>query len=401
MRILLLNQYFPPDTSATANMASLVVESIAEGNEVVVIAGRPSYAPHERHPYYILRRENAYGATIERVGTTSFHRSSLPRRLANFISYLLLALIRAAIIRPKPDMIIAMTDPPLICVVAALVSILRRCRFVYNIRDLHPDMAVAAGVVKPGFLVSLWGSLHAWALKRATLVIVLGDDMRKRILVKGVPPSRIEVVRDGAPPAESAVEPNHPVTREIRGRHEFVVVHAGNLGYAGRWEILIEAAHILEADDVGFVFIGEGAQRPALEKLANGLDNVRFLPFYASGDVSRVLGSADLHIVAVKRGLEGLVVPSKLYPILMAGRPVLAVAPPESDVAKIVRDRGCGFVADPDDPADVAAAVQQARAEPRLLAEMAERAKETGMSFRQQDQLDRFSHLVESFANGR
>ena len=395
MRILLLNQYYPPDTSATAAMASRVAESLSARHDVVVVAGRPSYAPKERHPFYLLRKETRAGIAVERVGATAFHRGRMGARLANFLSYLALTMARVLTIRPGPDVIIAMTDPPLICLVGALASLIRRCRFVYNIRDLHPEMAVVSGVLKPGLFVSLWDRLHSWALKRADLAIVLGEDMRDRVLAKGVSPDRVVIVRDGAEPHETCSAGDHPVTREIRGDSAFVVLHAGNLGFAGSWDTILEAARRLESGNTDFVFVGDGAQRPAVQERANGLGNVRFLPFYSQQLLPQVLGAADLHLVTIRRGLEGLVVPSKLYPILAAGRPVLAVAPPESDVARIVQSYGCGLVADPDDPAEVAEAIRRVQADRGLLDEMARRAKDAGLAFDQQSELERFSRLVE------
>jgi glycosyltransferase involved in cell wall biosynthesis len=401
MHILLLNQYFPPDTSATAKMASLVQEALSRRHHVTVVAGRPSYAPDERHPYYLLRRERGDSVTVERVGSTSFDRRRMSGRLANFLSYLVFAFIRAATVRPKPDVVLAMTDPPLVGLVGALVSMMRRSRFVYNVRDLHPDMAVAAGAVKAGFLVSLWERLHRWTLNRAHLVIALGDDMRERILAKGVSPGRAVVVRDGTSPLESHAVVDGSVHQEIRGGFDFVVLHGGNLGFAGCWETLIRAARSLESERTGFVFVGDGSRRDALEAEAKGLSNVRFLPFYPVELLPQVLDAADLHVVTVRKGLEGLVVPSKLYPIMAAGKPVLAVAPPDSDVVRIVRKYGFGLVADPEDPEEVAAAVRSARSDPDRLKRMAERAREASLEFAQELELKRFSDLVEEVAGGR
>ena len=305
MRVLLLNQYYPPDTSASAKLASLVQQALARRHRVNVIAGRPSYAPEERHPYYLFRRERKNGVTVERVGATSFHRGRMAGRVANFVTYLSLALIRAFTVRPSPDVVIAMTDPPLVCVIGALVARVRGYGFVYYVLDIHPDMALASGILKPSLVVWLWERLHRWAMNRAELVIVLGDDMRERIVEKGVPPDRVVVVRSGASTLESGPTDDHSVACEIRGSFDFVVVYAGNLGVAGCWETLLRAAQQLESEGTGFVFIGDGVRRAAVEEGAKGLGNVRFLPFYPPELLPQVLSSADLHVVTVRRGLEG------------------------------------------------------------------------------------------------
>ena len=155
MRILILNIYHPPDTGATAKILKDVAEALGEEHEVSILCGRPSYDPDERHPYYLFRREQWKNYTVERVGSTAFHRKHMLGRVSNFLSFMGLALLRTIVMRQRPDVIIAMTDPPIISVLGAMASIVRRCPLVYNIRDLHPDMAVAAGLVKPGPVVAL------------------------------------------------------------------------------------------------------------------------------------------------------------------------------------------------------------------------------------------------------
>ena len=173
----------------------------------------------------------------------------------------------------------------------------------------------------------------------------------------------------------------------------FVALHAGNLGFYGAWETLLKAAEILSNENTGLVFVGDGANRESLGEAAAQLRNVKFLPFRPVEQVPHVMAAGDVHIITVKRGLEGVVVPSKLYSILAAGRPVLVVAAPESDAARIVTGAGCGLAADPDDPAGVAAAIQELRDDPARLAEMGRRARETAKNYARVDELNRFVAL--------
>ena len=146
------------------------------------------------------------------------------------------------------------------------------------------------------------------------------------------------------------------------------------------------------------MFIGDGANRAALESAAGATPNIKFAPFRPVEQIAHVMMAGDLHIVTVKRGLEGVVVPSKLYSILAAGRPILAVAPPESDAARIVVESGCGIAADPDDSAAVAAAIKELRAQPARLAEMGRRARETAAKYARVNELERFVAIVEDAA---
>lgn len=393
MRILLLNAYYPPDTSATAKIAEMVAEALAQRHDVTVLAARPSYDPTERHPAYLLRREVRNRVTIERVGSTAYPRFQMHRRVSNYLTYLGLAVPRALSL--PADVVLAMTDPPVAGIAGALVAALKRRPFLYNIRDLYPDMAVGSGILRRGPWVVLWEWLHRWALRRAVCVIVLGDDMRERIVAKGVAPERIAVVRDGVPIPTEPLPPEARVTDDVRCGFPFVLLHAGNLGFYGAWETLIQAARQLEADGVGLIFIGEGAQRERMEAEARGCRAVRFLAFRPAAEIPSVLAAADLHVVTLRHGLEGVVVPSKLYGILAAGKPVLAVAPEKSDVVRIVRAAGCGLVADPADAAMIVAAVRELRRQPSRLQEMGRRARAIAPTFARETHLRSFVEVVE------
>jgi colanic acid biosynthesis glycosyl transferase WcaI len=396
MHILLLNEYYPPDTSATAKMAQVVAETLAERHQVTVVSGRPSYDPEEHYPYALLRRDVRNRVVIERVGSTAYPRHQMRRRVSNYLTYLALAVPRALAIRP--DLVLAMTDPPVAGIAGAFVARLARRPFVYNIRDLYPDMAIGGEIVRPSRWVERWEKMHRRALRRATRVIVLGDDMRERILAKGVAAERVVVVRDGALFSRSLPAGDDPVVEEIRCGFPFVALHAGNLGFYGAWSTLLGAAEILRSENVGLVFIGDGANRQALEAEAAKCSNVRFLPFRPAEQVPHVMMAGDVHIVTVRRGLEGVVVPSKIYGILAAGRPVLALADSRSDAARIVAESGCGLAADPDDPAEAARAILDLRQDPARLAEMGRRAREAARKYARVNELQRFVSAVEEAA---
>jgi glycosyltransferase involved in cell wall biosynthesis len=393
MRILLFNEYYPPDTSATAKMAALVAEHLAKRHEVIVVAARPSYDPTEYYPFAFLRRDVQNGVTVERVGSTAYPRHKMKRRVANYLSYLALAVPRAIVL--KADVILAMTDPPVAGIAGAFVSRISGKPLVYNIRDMYPDMAVGGDIVRPSRWVERWEKMHRGALRRAVRVIVLGDDMRERILKKGIEPDRVAIVRDGTTFPASMPDRCDPAVQEVRCGFPFVAVHAGNLGFYGAWNTLIEAAKLLQNENAGLVFVGDGANKASVERSAAELPNVKFLSFRPVEQVPHVMMAGDVHIVTVRRGLEGVVVPSKLYSILASGRPVLAVAASECDAARIVTREGCGVAADPDDPRAVAEAIRTLRSDPIRLEKMGIRAREVAKSYARVNELNRFTEVIE------
>jgi colanic acid biosynthesis glycosyl transferase WcaI len=293
-----------------------------------------------------------------------------------------------------------MTDPPFEGIVGAFVAMLKNKPYVYNIRDLYPDMAVGGSIVRPGWLARIWEKLHRSALKRTTKVVVLGDDMRNRILAKGVQADRVVVVRDGAeiPPGGAQPALDKSVIDAIRQQFKFVLLHAGNLGFYGAWDTLLQGARSLAADGVGLVFVGDGAQRQKLESACSGIPNVRFLPFFHASKIPSVLAAPDAHLITVKRGLEGVVVPSKMFGILAAGKPIVAVAPDECDVVSIGRQKGFSISADPDNPDEFATRVRQILSDSDLLQRMGKAAAAVAPEYDRSKELQKLLAIIEGTA---
>lgn len=396
MKILLLNLYYPPDTSATAKMAHTVVDTVSTCHTIAVLCGRPSYDTSERRAWRLYQTETVGLARIIRAGSTDFPRFDMKKRVLNYLSYTALAIPRALF--ANCDVVLAMTDPPFQGITGAFVAMLKRKPYVYNIRDLYPEMALGGSLVEPGWLSRIWETLHRRALRRATRVIVLGEDMRARIIAKGVAPSRVVVIRDGAetfPPNSPLPVPDRDIVRAIRGSFSFVLLHAGNIGFYGAWNTLVTAARKLASDGVGLVFVGTGAQRAEVQAAAAGSDNIRFIDYFPYGKIPSVLAAADAHIVTVKRGLEGVVVPSKMYGILAAGKPIVAVAAKESDVASLGVQRGFAVAADPDKPAELARVIRELMADLNRLKTMGEAARIVAPAYDRAGELQKFLKIFD------
>ena len=394
MRILLLNLYYPPDTSATAKMAETVVNALAQEHEVTVLCGRPSYEPTERRAWRLYQTEVHGNIRIVRVGSTAFPRFNMLKRLLNYLSYTKLVIPRALFARC--DAILAMTDPPFQGIIGAFVAKLKGKPYVYNIRDMYPDMAVGGSIVAPGLLARFWEKLHRWALRHAAKVVVLGEDMRNRVLAKGVRAEQIEIVRDGAeirPANAPHVSLDSEVIQKIRGNSGFVLLHAGNIGFYGAWENLVLAAKQLESDGVALVFVGEGAQLAQVQALADGAANIRFLPFFPASKITSVLAAPEAHLITVKRGLEGVVVPSKMYGILAAGKPIVAVAPGETDAVALGEKMGFSVGADPDRPEEIVRVVRELANDPERLQKMSQAALAAAPAYDRVIELQKFVNI--------
>ncbi|MBA2367057.1 MAG: glycosyltransferase family 4 protein [Actinobacteria bacterium] len=388
LRVLVVNQYFPPDTAATAATTADLAGALSDaGHRVSVLCGRPSYDPGATRPWRPLRRETHDGSHLERVGSTSFDRRNMEGRTANYLSYLAMASVRA-LAMPRPDVVVAGSDPPLAVWVALAAA--RRRPVVYVVRDLHPDAAIAAGWLPWGPVARLWERLHKAALRRSALIVCLGETMATKVRRKCLALERIVVVPDGGRPPLQATP---TVVEELRAGADFVAMHAGNLGSAGAWATLVDAAE--RAEGVRLLFVGDGASAPELR--ARGAE---VLPFRPESELASVMAAGDVQIVTVRSGMEGLVVPSKLYTALSHGRPVLAVAPGSSEVAHIVEQWRCGLVADPESPQEVARALTWMRNHPWDLEAMAARSRNAGAYYSRDGCLQRLVSLIEAAAAG-
>jgi glycosyltransferase involved in cell wall biosynthesis len=395
MKILLLNLYYPPDASATAKMAETVVRALAAQHEVTVLCGRPSYDPEDRRPWRLWQTERRGNIRILRAGSTDFPRFNMKKRVLNYLSYVVLAVPIALFLRC--DVVLAMTDPPFEGIAGAFIAMLKRKPYLYNIRDMYPDMAVGGSIVRPGLLARFWEILHRWALRRAAKVIVLGEDMRRRIVAKGIDDSRLEIVRDGAVLPSPGTPPpllDPEVLRAIRGGFQFVLLHAGNLGFYGAWDTLLAAASRLADEGIGIVFVGDGAERARLESAAAGIRNVRFLPFFPANKIPSVLAAGDVHLITVRKGLEGVVVPSKMYGILAAGKPILAVTPRECEPVILGERGGYALWADAEAPAAVAETARRLFRNPDEVARMGEAARAAAPSYDRVKELEKFMGIV-------
>lgn len=384
LKVLLINQYYPPDTSATANILQELVIKLSEaGYRVRVICGRPSYNPDWKRESF-FRTSHDSGVSVHQVRSSSVSREQMWGRVVNYLTFAFMATIRVLTTR-RPDVVIVGSDPPFAIWVALIAA--RGRPVVYSLRDLHPEFAIVSRMIKPGLVANLWEVIHRMGLKRASLVVCLGGDVANRVRAKGVPANRIAVVPDGASP------PGHPpdpeVIAKLRRGDDFLCLHAGNLGGAGPWEAIVEGMRLLEPSPA-LLFVGGGSYAHRVHR-----PDVRRVPFLPAEQLSSVMAAADLQIVAQRKGMEGIVVPSKLYTILAHGRPVLAVVPEQSEAASIVRTWECGLIADPDDPTDIAAKVQWARSHPEELSRMSKNALRAAQEFDRERLLDRFVALVD------
>jgi glycosyltransferase involved in cell wall biosynthesis len=368
-RLLVLNQYYWPGVEATANLLTELCEALAVDHDVRVITGAAPGMP---------RREVRNGVRIVRVRSTTYDRSHLLPRAANYVTYVL-GLVWKAMVAKRPDVVLCMTDPPFIGSVARLVAARFRARLLIVMQDVFPEIAVRLGRLRNPFVVRFLRLLIDSALRSADRVVVIGETMKRRVEAKGVAPERVRVIPNWSDASSVVPKPHDNAwARKHKFAKRFVVMHSGNIGHAQNLDALVRATTLLrDVEDLAVVIIGSGARRQELVALARVLqaDKVEFMPYQERSLLSQSLSAADVHVVGLARHLAGYVVPSRVYGILAAGRPVIAAAEPESETAQLVAEVGCGIVIPPGNPFALAVAIRAAHDGEYDLAEMGRRAR--------------------------
>lgn len=395
-RVLFLNRSFWPDREATGQFLTELCDDLSQDHEVTIVAG-PSYSANDNGAggFRLWLRESRGKVTVIRTWGTRFSKSNLAGRLVNLGTYYLLAAI-VAFRLPRPDVIVAETDPPLLGALAAVLKRRWGCRLIYNVRDLYPDIAEVTGGVRSPFLLDLLRRGNDYAYERADLIVTLGHDMAQRIVDKGVPTDKVVVVPDWVDCGRIHPLDKNPLRRSFGDK--FVVMYSGNLGLSQQLEVVLEAADRLRDDQrIMFAMIGEGARRKWLQERASaiGLTNVTFLPYQPLEKLAESLGAADLHLIPLAAGAAGCLVPSKIYGILAAGRPFIAMMEETAEVARIARDNAVGFVVRPGDTEALVGAIRDAVDAPERLKQMGSRARRLAeMRFDRMKVTSRFSAML-------
>ncbi len=372
-RLLVLNQYYWPGVEATAQLLTELCEALAEEYEVEVVTG--VLHGHEDDPRE-LERNNV---RIVRVSSTSYERSELVHRAANYFSYLGSAL-SYVLKAPAPDLVICMTDPPIVGDLGVIVGRRFDAPVLVISQDVFPEIATELGRLgNPAVVAVLRGLVGAY-LRRADRIVAIGETMRERLEAKGASPERVRVIPNCVDTTAITPQPRENQWAERHGLvSKFVVMHSGNVGHAQDLDSLVRAATFLrDLDDLRIVIAGFGARHAEMVALARRLevgDLVRFFDYQPRDRLPLSLSSADLHVVGLAKGLAGYVVPSRLYGILSAARPVVVAADEESETARIVAEVGCGLVIPPGRPELLARTIRAAREGAYDLAEMGERGR--------------------------
>ena len=407
--VLFVNRVYPPAGGATGELLSELAPDLANrGWDVTVLTGPAETDGGQPAP---SSEVTATGVRVERVGAARFTRASTWKRALAYLS-LYPAFVWRALRLPAPDVIVTKTDPPMLKVLGPLLARLTGAAAVHWAQDLYPEVAEELGVVpKGGTLAAVMRRLSTAALRGHDHVVAVGRCMHDRIVGRGVDRDAVSVIPNWPPQSIEPVPHAHnPFRREHDLNGRFVVMYSGNMGLAHPFGPVLDAADELDdappdtdAADVEFVFVGDGPRKPELQAAVRdrSIGNVRFLPFQPRERLDESLSAADLHLVTMEPELSGLVVPSKTYGVLAAGRPALFLGPQTSEAAQILLDHDCGSVVPDPMPsrARIASLIRTWSANDARRRAAGQRARQAVATARV-DAFDAFDTLLQRLATG-
>ncbi len=405
MRVLLLNQVFYPDVAATAQHAhDLAKHLVAHGHEVTAIASRSLYG---QKGAALPKREVVDGVRIERVGKSLFGKAGILARIADFALFYVFAAWKVVFGR-RQDVIVCFTTPPFIALAGWLLRLTRRTRFVYWVMDLYPDLPVACGVMKPrGLSTRFFEGINRFCLRRADRTVVLGRCMLERVIGKRVKPDR--VIHIGVWSDQDEVKPiargENPYRAEWGLGERFTVMYSGNFGLGHDVETMCRAAEMLRDDDsIRFVFAGGGKKKEIVDGFVKekGLGNCVTAPYQPREKLDASLSAADLHLATLLEGVEGIMVPCKLFGIMAAGRPCVFIGHPASELSRGLGECEAGVTVrqgDAEGRVRVIRDLAADRAKARAMGENARRA--LASAFSREDACERWRLMLEDVVERR
>ena len=375
LRLAIVTQFFPPDYAATGQLIEELAGNLGEYQiEPYVFTGQPGYAFARSNA---LKRELTPGRVqIRRTQTTRLWSKQVGGKTLNGLLFCLRAGVQIVKHRKEIDVLLVTTAPPFLSVIGWLANLLFGIPYICLIYDLYPDVVTELGVsADNSFIVKTWHKINHLVWDRARQIVVLSSTMEKRLLSKH-PYSldKVKIIHNwaNAQKIKPIDKQDNWFAIEHQTDRQFTVLYSGNLGRCHDADTILTTIKLLQDKPVKFVFIGAGAKyEECLQEIsAMGMENCRFLPYQPKEVLPYSLTCADLGLVSIAPGLEGVVVPSKLYGVMAAGVPLAAICEPHSYLRSLVNGIGFGACFDNNDAEKLADFISQLAQDPKKAKNM-------------------------------
>ena len=298
-------------------------------------------------------------------------------RCFTVLSFFLTALLGSMTI-DKPDLVLGFSPLPM-GLSACIISLWHRVPFLFDIQDVFPDSAVSAGLIRSPRLARFLEASEKRLYRHSDHIAIIGEVFRQKLIARGVPESKVTVIPNWADANFIVPAPKHNAFRRSLGlKDEFLVLYSGNMGYACDLDTVLDAAALVKDDSgIQFLLVGEGARKADAEEKARALKlhNIRFLPFQPRNEFPQVLAAADACLVTLNKKSAEFSLPGKVYSMMAAGRPILAVMEPINDIYPMVEREKLGAAVRPGDAEALASAIRTMKASPTETQAAGQRAR--------------------------
>ena len=366
MRILFLSDNFPPEGNAPATrLYEHAIRWVRAGHQVTVVTCTPNFPEGKPFPGYhnAWRQVEAIdGIRVVRVKTYITANEGFLKRTLDYLSFMLMGFVMSLFER-RPDVVVA-TSPQFFCAIAGwAVSIAKHRPFVFELRDLWPASIVAVGAMRNSIVIRALERLEMFLYRRATAIVVVTETFRRELVARGIDGKKIHVVLNGVDSTQYQPRPRSPTLEADLGLHgKFVAGYIGTHGLAHALDKVVESAILLRhREDIVFLFVGGGADRARVESMVaeQRLGNVTMLARQPKERMPEIWSVCDVALVPLRDALVfSTVIPSKIFECMGMGIPIL-MSLPEGEATAIVRKTGCGVCVPPENPTEMAAAIEQ------------------------------------------
>lgn len=368
-KIVFVINYFYPDYASTGQLLTELCLNLQSDFDITVIAAQPGYAGEKSTTTKLFETDQLENIKITRIRLPKVDKTSKVSRMRYIFSYFMLA--KMALLKEKNiDAIYTISQPPVLGgLIGTIGKFFKRAKHIYNIQDFNPEQAAAVSYTNKQFIFNWAKKIDKLNCSYSDCVIVVGNDMsqtlKKRFNNQNVP-SHVVINNwtneDEIVPLSKKEKNVQRFLKENDLENKFIIMYSGNIGLYYDLENIIKVTeHFKEYKDIAFVFIGEGAVKQDMQSFVNSNDihNVHFLPYQPKEFIKYSLNAADVHLVVNQKGIKGVSVPSKIYGVMAAGKPVLGVLEQESEAQMLIESSRCGVVVEPQNYSEIINSIEE------------------------------------------
>lgn len=377
--LTIISELYYPEQTSTGYILTEIAESLATSYSVSVVTVQPTYSARGvKAP----SRETHNGVAITRVKATNLNKDKLLAKLINWLTISLSIFLHLLLNLERNQCVLVVTNPPILPFLTAIACRLKGAKYMLLIHDVYPDVLIATGYLdREGLIAKISYFFSSLLYRKSDHIVVLGRDM-ERIVLKRLEDNtpKVSIIPNWCDVNKVYPTPklSNTFITELGLQKKFVIQYSGNMGHTHGLEVIVDAAiKLKELNNVQFLLCGSGAKKQWIKSIVTitALNNIVVLPSQPKTALCELLNSCDVAIISFMPGMAGISVPSRMYNIMAAGKPIIAVADADSELALVVAEEQIGWVVPPNNSEKLAEVIYIAMKSEELIKAMGEKAR--------------------------